>query len=98
MPSQFIGEPVEVTTAGEIKAPVSFRLGGREYHVAEVLDLWQDYGFGRSPLKRRRWWQRRHRTYYRVRTAEGEIYELYHDRGTRLEAARRGTWYLYRKL
>jgi hypothetical protein len=44
--AEFIGRQIEVMTEGEIKAPVAFRLGGREYRIAEILDVWQDYGFG----------------------------------------------------
>lgn len=97
--SEFIGRSVEVKTTGEVRVPASFRLGDREYQVAEILEMWQDHGFGTaSPLKKN-WRLRHHRTYFRVRTTEGEVYELYLDRarvGLRHGAPRR--WFLSRRL
>jgi hypothetical protein len=97
--TEFVGRPIEVRTTGEVRVPASFRLEDREYEVAEVLEAWQDHGFGMaSPLKKN-WRLRHHRNYYRVRTTEGEVYELYLDR-TRV-GLRHGTprrWFLYRKL
>ena len=98
-PTEFIGRPIEVTTAGEVRVPASFRLGDREYEVAEVVETWQDHGFGMaSPLKKN-WRLRHHRNYFRVRTTEGEVIELHLDRtrvGLRQGAPRR--WFLYRRL
>jgi hypothetical protein len=97
--TEFVGRPIEVRTTGEVRVPASFRLEDREYEVAEVLEAWQDHGFGMaSPLKKN-WRLRHHRNYFRVRTTEGEVYELYLDRtrvGLRHGAPRR--WFLYRKL
>ena len=98
MTPQFFGRQISVTTEGEVKIPVSFRLDEREYAIAEVLDSWHDYGFGKSPARRKRWWQRRHRTYFRVKTTAGEVYEIYFDRGTRLEHIKRNMWFLSRQL
>ena len=98
MTGKFIGKEIEVTTNGDIKAPVSFRLEGREYEILEVLEYWPDHGYGRTPPKRARWYHRRHRNYYRVKTAEGEIYELYYDRGTGLEHQEFKKWFLTRQL
>lgn len=96
---EFIGRPVEVRTTGEVRVPASFRLGDREYQVAEILEMWQDHGFGMaSPLKKN-WRLRHHRSYFRVRTTEGEVYELYLDRarvGLRHGAPKR--WFLYRRV
>ena len=98
MPPQFISKEIEVTVSGEVKSPTSFRLGDREYVIAEITEAWPDYGFGKSLSGRKRWWQRRHRNYYRVKTAEGELFEIYHDRGTSLEQAQHGKWFLTRQL
>jgi hypothetical protein len=98
MAPQFFGQEIEVTVSGEVKAPVSFRLGGREYTIAEIIESWQDHGFGQASQRRHKWWQRRHRNYYRVRTTEGEVFEIYHDRGTNLEQARKNEWFLHRQL
>jgi len=98
MPPQFISREIEVTVSGEVKVPTSFRLGDKEYVISEIIEAWPDYGFGRSPLRRKRWWLRRHRNYYRVRTAEGEVFEIYYDRGTSLEHPERKKWFIYRRL
>ncbi len=97
MPAQFIGKDIQVTTSGEIRNPVSFVLEGREYTIAEILEAWPDSGFGRIPVSRRKWWQRRHRNYYRVRTTDDEIYEIYYDRGVNLENPQYKTWFLTRR-
>ena len=98
MPERFFGQQIEVNTGGYIKVPLSFRLDAREYFIAEILESWPDYGFGRSTLGRKRWWQRHHRNYYRVKTTDGEVYEIYHDRGTSLSHPELKKWYLSRQL
>jgi hypothetical protein len=98
-PGEFIGRPIEVQTTGEVRLPASFRLGDREYEVEEILETWQDHGFGMaSPLKKN-WRLRHHRNYFRVRTTKGEVFELYLDR-TRvgLRAGAPSRWFLYRRL
>ena len=98
MSGQFIGKEIEVVTDGDIKAPVSFRLEDREYKIVEILEYWPDHGYGPAPPKRARWYHRRHRNYYRVRTSEDEIYEMYYDRGTKLEHPELKKWFLTRRL
>lgn len=96
--TRFFGRQIEVVTGGEIKVPVSFRFDGKDYDVAEIIESWPDYGFGRSVTGRKRWFQRHHRNYYRVRTSEGEIYEMYYDRGTKLTHPEHKKWSLTRRL
>lgn len=98
MAPQFFGRQINVTTRGEVKVPVSFQLDDREYTIADILESWHDYGFGKSSTGRKRWWQRHHRTYFRVKTAEGEVFEIYFDRGTKLEQVKRGMWFLSRQI
>ena len=98
MSQRFIGKEIEVTTSGDIKTPASFRLEDREYVIAEVLEYWPDYGYGKQPPQRRKWYHRRHRNYYRVKTTEGETYEIYHDRGTHPDHPERKIWFLTRQL
>jgi hypothetical protein len=94
---KFIGREISVTVGGEVKAPVSFRLGRKEYVIAEVVDSWFDHGFG-SQAGRKRWWQRRHRNYYHVKTTEGDVYEIYYDRGVNLEHPELKKWFLTRQF
>jgi hypothetical protein len=99
VPSQFIGREIEVTTGGEIKVPVSFTLDGRTYAVTEIVQQWQDHGFGPSSGGRRnRWWQRRHRNYYVVRTTGGELFEIYFDRGANMKHPEFRRWYAHTRL
>ena len=98
MSPQFIGRDITVTVNGEMKTPVSFKLGKQEYTIAEIVASWPDYGFGRINPGRKRWWQRHHRNYYHVRTTEGDVYEIYHDRGVNMENTKYKKWFLTRKL
>ncbi len=98
MPELFFGREIRVTTGGDVKTPVSFRLDGSDYVVSEILESWPDHGFGKASAGRQRWWQRHHRNYYRVKTTEGEIYEIYYDRGTNLKHPEFKKWFLTRRL
>ncbi len=92
MRSLFVAERISVTRREELptQPPVSFEWRGRTYRVAKLEAMWHDAGFG--PLAySKRWWQRRHRTYYQVTTESGELFELYLERPQR-------EWFLYRQL
>ncbi len=101
MPVDFVGREVEVRLSeDEAAAPLAFRLGQREYKIADQLGSWDDNTFGRQ--RGRDWRQQQQRQYYRVRTEEGEVYELYADWSPtrrRRKAGAQGTrWYLHRRL
>lgn len=99
MPPQFYGQEIQVTTGGEIKTPISFQLAGREYIIAEIMQAWQDHGFGQTSAGRKhKWWQRRHRNYYLIKTTENELFEIYYDRGTSFQHPEFRKWILHRKL
>jgi len=98
MSPQFFSREIKVTTSGEVKVPASFRLNDREYVISEIIEAWHDHGFGQSPLRKRKWWLRHHRNYYRVKTTEGDTFEIYYDRGTNLKNPERKRWFLYRQL
>lgn len=98
MVPEFVGRDISVTVSGEVKTPISFKLGNKEYVIDEVLDSWSDYGFSRTNSRTKKWWQRRHRNYYHVRTVEGEVFEIYHDRGVNLKNPEYKKWFLTRKL
>ena len=96
---EFVGRRIEVVTGGKVREPISFHLGGREYEIAEVLESWQDHGFGMAAPLKKNWRLRHHRNYYRVPTKEGEVFEIYLDRRrVGLRHGRPRNWYLYRKL
>ena len=103
MAVEFIGKPIEVELGEEAgAAPVSFRLGRKEYQVADVLRRWEDQGFGqeiRGHLDRR---SQHQRVYYRLRTSEGEVFEIYADwLASGRQGKRRGEktkWFAYRRI
>jgi hypothetical protein len=97
MPERFFGKEIKVTTGGEVKEPVSFTLDGKEYAVRAVLEYWPDWGFSAGETNKN-WRTRRHRSYYRVLTAENEVYEMYYDRGTNLKHPEFRKWYLTQRL
>ncbi len=97
MPERFFGREIKVVTGGEVKTPVSFTLDGKEHTVIEVLEFWPDSGFGIGETSRT-WKTRHHRSYYRVKTADSEVYEMYYDRGTNLKHPEFRRWYLTQRL
>jgi hypothetical protein len=90
-PDTFFSEEIDVQTGPASGRPAAFTWRGRRYAIREIWGEWPDYGFGAAPTGR--WWQRRHRTYYRVVTDGEEVFEIYLDRG-----GHRKQWYLYRSL
>ena len=95
---QFFGQEIKVTVSAKVKVPVSFHLGDQEYIIGDIIQAWHDYGFGKASLHHENWRQRHHRNYYRVKTTEDETFEIYHDRGTSLEQARKMKWFVSRRL
>jgi hypothetical protein len=89
----FYSEKIEVIRDGETKNPVSFVWRNKEYKIKEVIASWPDYSFPKSGAKTKKWWQRKHRNYYRVLTEEDFVFEIYFDRG-----AKEPKWILYAKL
>ena len=73
--SDFIDEEVIVNFAKRPGPPTSFTWRGVEHRIAEVLQHRLALDFDR------RWWQRKHRDYYVVRTETGEVFQLYFHRG-----------------
>ena len=98
MPVDFLGKEVEVTLSDEVPPrPTAFRAGSREYAIAERLATWQDNSFAGMKRPRGRPGPEQ-RTFYRVRTKEGEVYELYADWSPSRRAAEATRWYLHRRL
>jgi hypothetical protein len=103
MPVEFIGKPIEVELGEEpAGVPVAFRLGRKEYKVAEVLQRWEEHAFGQGVPGHEDWRSRPQRLYYRLRTSEGEVYEVYMDWvPTRRQGKRRqekSKWFAHRRL
>ena len=103
MPVEFIGKPIEVELSDDaVPTPVAFHLGRKEYKVAEVLQRWEDHAFGQTIPGHGDWRSGHQRLYYRLRTSEGEVYEVYVDwLATRRQGKRRqekSKWFAYRRL
>ncbi len=100
MPVQHLGKEISVTLSeGDVRLPQRFKLAGREYQVTEVVSTWQDHGYSGLPLPRRGWQGGSQRQFYRLRTAEGDTFEIYVE----TPAGRRGgpgkaRWYAARRL
>lgn len=90
---EFVSEEIDVTHDEMTRNPASFIWRGKEYKIKEVIAFWPNFSYPKSGGKRKRWWQRKHRNYYRVLTEGEEIFEIYFDRGSKKEA-----WILYAKL
>jgi hypothetical protein len=54
MPEHFFAKQIEVTTGGDVRVPVSFRLEGREHIITEIVEYWPDHGYGNIPPKRKK--------------------------------------------
>ena len=101
MPTEFIGKEIQVRVSDDmVRRPLTFKLARREHQVTQILGQWQDHGFVRiRPSPTRDF--RQQRQYYRVRTEDGDIWEIYVDwlagrqRKDRPEKAR---WYAYRRI
>lgn len=101
MPVDFVGREVEVRLSEDDQAsPVAFRLGDREYKIAEQITSWQDRAFGQQRGRDQR--PQRQRQHYRVRTEDGDVYEIYADwspaRRRRQGAGHTVRWYLHRRI
>lgn len=78
--ARLINRQIKVNLNGmnEIK---SFRWAANWVPVSLILEVWKDTGS---------WWNgEAEKTFYRVETDEGSLYELYFDTGN-------NKWYLYR--
>jgi hypothetical protein len=113
-PMRFISEAVDVEFDEEPAltkkpgCPDRFIWRGETHHVSEMLKEWHDFGRrGRmahnmraahlTAAERRGSWGVG-RDYYRVRTGDGRIFDLYYDRAPKTAGHRRGAWFLYREL
>jgi hypothetical protein len=111
---RFIGEQIKVEfdtdpTWEKIPGcPDRFVWRDEEYHIAAVLTEWCDYrrrgrmARNMSPAHaatasiRGSWGVGR--TYFRVRTESGRVFDLYYDRSPRGADDRKGQWFLFREM
>ena len=74
---------------GEPEKPKAFRVGKRRYEVVEVVSTWRDQELGAATGFDRSWRERHQRTYLRVKTREGELFDIYFDLGGRRKKGRK---------
>jgi hypothetical protein len=81
---RFISEKVEVE--GRVIEPEAFVWRGERFVVAEILSVGQDSSQpAGTKTSRLSWKTRRHRTWVRVKTDAGRVFDLACDRGPRGE-------------
>lgn len=90
---EFIDEAITVQAAELTTAPKSFVWRGARYQVTEVVKAWQDWHTPPGAKHAQRWMHRRHRNCFIVRTNDGQLFELYLDRG-----AGKRDWVLYKRM
>jgi hypothetical protein len=91
---EFFGEQIEAEKEEQSPRPLRFTWRGEIHDVMEVLDERVDTGFGGLPRRSRKWYTRRHRRYYVVRDATGDVFEIYLDYSNR----QKQSWWLVRRF
>lgn len=104
--TRFVGEPAAVafdTDRSLEKKPLCpdrFTWRDTTYTVAELVKEWRDFSDlprkARSSLKHGSWGVGR--TYFRVATNNGRVFDLYHDRKPHGPGGQKGSWYLFREV
>ena len=74
---------------------MKFDWDGEMFIVEKILKQWHDFDY--NPISpKKNWRSRRHRNYFKVLTRSGRCFELYCDRGTKLDSIRH--WVLSREI
>lgn len=114
METRFLSEPIEVgfdeapLLEKKPGCPDRFVWGEQRFEVREVLAEWHDYrrrGRMAQNMRPHRL-ARAERTgswgvgrdFYRVRTDDGRVFEIYYDRSPKDVDRRKGFWVLYREV
>ncbi len=113
-PIRFISEPIEVhfdkppLLEKKPEAPNGFTWRGKTFRVAKVLNEWVDYErrgrYARNmqpahaavAARRGSWGVGLF--YFRVRTAEGRVFDIYYDRAPKDASHRKGQWFVFQEL
>jgi hypothetical protein len=113
-PLRFIGEKIEVIFdrpplyKKRPPCPDGYTWGEKTYRVLDTLSEWQDFSrkgrmarnmrpdHAEAASRKGSWGVGR--TYFRVRTDTGQVFDLYYDRAPAAGAGREGGWFLYREL
>jgi hypothetical protein len=114
MNSRFVSEPITVAfderplLEKKPGCPDRFTWNDQTYRIVAKLAEWHDYrrrGRMAQNMRPERLARATRtgswgvgRDYYRVRTEEGRVFELYYDRSPQDADRRKGNWVLYREL
>ena len=93
--AEFFSDKIDVQRDDKTREPVLFCWKDKDYKIKEILSSWSDWKFPKGSPKRKNWRLRHHRVYYRIKTEDDQIFEIYFDRKTKKED---GEWVLCRKL
>ncbi len=110
LPLSFIDEPIEAffkdlpVVQKSPPCPAAFTWRGETFPIVEMLEVWQDFSRrGRmarnmrpshaSAASRRGSWGVG-RFHFRVRVADGRVFEIYYDRAPESAGDRKGHWFL----
>jgi len=94
--SRFYSERIKVETVNQSFYPSAFVWHGQRYVINKVIHSWPDSGYAKSTPHNRDWRSRHHRNYFVVRTDDGRVFKMYHDRGVKKESPR--VWILNEEL
>jgi hypothetical protein len=113
-PYRFIEEQIEVqfVTALTLEktplCPIGFTWQGEDYRIIELLAEWHDYTrrgrmarnmrpeHAETAGRRGSWGVGQF--FFRVRTHEERIFDIYYDRAPKDASHRKGAWFLYQEL
>lgn len=114
IPISFNTEPIDVNFVEspllEKKpgCPQKFTWRGTTFDIVEILSEWHEYKRrgrmarnmtpGHAAFAERRGSWGVGQDYYRVRTSDGRIFDIYYDRAPKDVNHRKGGWFLYREL
>jgi len=113
-PIRFFNEAIEVVFSGKPRLekkpglPDAFAWRGEQFEILEVLSEWHDYhrrgrmarnmSSEHTLVSERRGSWGVGKDYYRVRTQDGRIFDLYFDRAPIDVDRRKGNWFLFQEL
>ena len=98
-PRRFFGKQIDVTVDEcGVEKPIAFAFDDEIHEIKAILHYREDAGFGKGGRGGHRGWQRHHRNYYRVKTTNDELFEIYHDRGAATEHRDYRHWYVTRQF
>ncbi len=97
MPRRFFGMRIDVVTEKCSAIPASFFIEEEFHKVDEIFLVWHDYKFPDDDRKHR-WWQRKHKNFYRLSTVAGRIFEIYFDLDSRSKNSDSRRWYVTKEF